>query len=144
MDIEVHRVIALPLRRVAAYAMDWRNDAVWTRGITRAELTVEAPGGGFGVGAEVRRSASFLGRRIDYVLRVLTHDPPDLLDMSSVAGPFAMRVTYRFAERPAGTLASIRVRSDASRFSGLTGALLTPLVRRAVAGDLRELEAKAR
>ncbi|PXY34741.1 hypothetical protein DI005_01910 [Prauserella sp. PE36] len=143
MDVKADRVIELPRERVAAYAMDWRNDAQWTQGITRAELTDEAPGGGFGVGAEVRRTAHFLGRRIDYVLRVLTHAPPELLDMSSVAGPFPMRVTYRFEEHPSGTLASIRVRGDASGFYGLAGWLMAPLVRRNLRKDLRDLANKA-
>ncbi|MET9966532.1 hypothetical protein ABZZ80_11630 [Streptomyces sp. NPDC006356] len=32
------------------------------------------------MGPEVTRTAFFLGRRIDYVLRVAAYDPPGLLD----------------------------------------------------------------
>jgi hypothetical protein len=33
IDVTAERVIPLPPEQVAAYAMDWRNDAVWTQGI---------------------------------------------------------------------------------------------------------------
>ncbi|WP_137991435.1 SRPBCC family protein [Streptomyces vilmorinianum] len=109
LDETAQRVIPLPPARVAAYAMDWRHDAEWTQGIREAALTREAESGGFGVGAEVTRTAHFLGRRIDYVLRVAAYDPPELLDMISVAGPMPMHVTYTFTPHPRGTLARIRV-----------------------------------
>jgi len=73
IDVSAERVIPLPHERVAGYAMDWRHDAEWTQGIRTAELTTEADGGGFGVGAEVTRRAYFLGRRMDYVLRVAAY-----------------------------------------------------------------------
>ena len=110
MDMTVERVIPVPPDRVADYAMDWRHDPEWTQGITSSELSAEADGGGFGTGAEITHSSYFLGRRIDYVFQVVAHEPPCLLDMKSIAGPFPMRVTYRYAKHPHGTLASIQVR----------------------------------
>ena len=86
IDESMERVIPLPCQQVAAYAMDWRHDAEWTQGIHVATLTREADGGGFGVGAEVTRTAYLLGKRIDYVQRVADYDPSGLLDMVSVAG----------------------------------------------------------
>ncbi|GGU42049.1 hypothetical protein GCM10010244_80320 [Streptomyces coeruleorubidus] len=109
IDVSAERVIPLPPERVAEYAMDWRHDAEWNQGIRVAELTREADAGGFGVGAEVTRTAYFLGRRIDYVMRVAAYEPPCLLDMISVAGPMPMHVTYAFERDPRGTLARIRV-----------------------------------
>jgi hypothetical protein len=140
MDVRVERVIPLPPDRVAGYAMDWRHDSEWTQGIRRAELSAEADGGGFGVGAEVTRTAYFLGRRIDYVLRVVAHEPPTLLEMKSVAGPFPMHVTYRFDAHPAGTLASIRVRGDANGYYRIGGPLMAAFVRSSTRRDLRDLE----
>ncbi|WP_370409586.1 SRPBCC family protein [Streptomyces fradiae] len=141
MDVTAERLIPLPPERVAAYAMDWRHDAEWTQGIRVAELTREAEGGGFGVGAEVTRTAYFLGRRIDYVLRVAAHEPPRLLDMVSVAGPMPMHVTYTFDPDPGGgTLARIRVRGDASGLYGLAAPLMARKVRSSLVKDLRDLE----
>lgn len=141
LDVRVERVIPLPPARVAGYAMDWRHDPEWTQGIRVAELSAEADGGGFGVGAEVTRTAYFLGRRIDYVLRVMTHQPPTVLEMKSVAGPFPMHVTYRFDAHPGGTLASIRVRGNANGYYYRLGApLIRVFVRSSVRRDLRDLE----
>ncbi|MEJ2856132.1 MULTISPECIES: SRPBCC family protein [unclassified Saccharothrix] len=139
MDVVARRVVARAPDEVAAYAMDWRHDHEWTQGIKKAELTSPAPGGGFGVGAEVTRTAYFLGRRIDYVLRVEAHEPPALLDMRSVAGPFPMHVTYRFDPAPEGTLASIRVRGGRYK---LLDPLMGWFVRRNLRKDLRDLAEK--
>ncbi|MBD0840607.1 SRPBCC family protein [Streptomyces sp. TRM68416] len=140
IDVSVERVVPLPPERVAGYAMDWRHDADWTQGIRTAELTREADAGGFGAGAEVTRTASFLGRRIDYVLRVTAYDPPRLLDMESVAGPLPMHVTYAFAPHPRGTLARIRVRGGSGGFYRLAAPLLARQVRSSLRKDLRDLE----
>ncbi|MEV4786214.1 SRPBCC family protein [Streptomyces tuirus] len=142
VDVTVERVIPIPPERVAAYAMDWRHDADWTQGIRTAELTTEAAGGGFGIGAEVTRTAYFLGRRIDYILRVAAYDPPRLLDMVSVAGPMPMHVTYTFEPDPSGTHARIRVRGGQGGFYRLAAPLLARQVRGNLAKDLRDLEAR--
>ncbi|MER7895066.1 SRPBCC family protein [Streptomyces sp. NPDC096046] len=141
MDVTVERVIPLPCEQVAAYAMDWRNDADWTQGIRTAELTRQADAGGFGVGAEVTRTAYFLGKRIDYVLRVAAYEPPRLLDMASVAGPMPMHVTYTFDPLPdGGARARIRVRGDASGLYRLAGPVMGRKVRSSLVKDLRDLQ----
>jgi hypothetical protein len=140
IDVTVRREIPLPPERVAAYAMDSRHDAEWTQGIRTAELTRQADGGGFGTGAEVTRTAYFLGRRIDYVLRVAAYEPPKLLDMVSVAGPMPMHVTYSFEAHPRGTLAAIRVRGGPGGLLRLATPLLARQVRSSLTKDLRDLE----
>ncbi|MET7689119.1 SRPBCC family protein [Streptomyces sp. NPDC005483] len=140
IDVTVRREIPLPPERVAEYAMDWRHDAEWTQGIRTAELTRPTDGGGFGTGAEVTRTARFLGRRIDYVLRVAAYEPPKLLDMISVAAPMPMHVTYSFETHPRGTLAAIRVRGGPGGLLRLAGPLLARQVRSSLTKDLRDLE----
>jgi hypothetical protein len=120
--------------------MDWRHDHEWTQGIRRAALTREAEGGGFGVGAEVTRTAYFLGKRIDYVLRVAAHEPLRLLDMVSVAGPMPMHVTYTFAPRRNGTLARIRVRGETGGYYRLAAPLMARKVRGSIGKDLADPE----
>lgn len=144
LDVSAHRRIPLPQPDVAAYAMDWRNDAEWTQGIKTAELTREARRGGFGVGAEVTRTAYFLGRRIETVLRVAERTD-QVLDMLSTAGPFPMHVTYTF--RPDGdgaTEASIRVRGGPTGPGKVLAPLTGAMVRRNLKRDLRDLERKLR
>lgn len=142
IDETAERVIPLPPDRVAGYAMDWRNDPEWTQGIRTAEQTREADEGGFGIGAEVTRTAYFLGKRIDYVLRVAAYEPPQTLDMVSVAGPMPMHVTYTFTPHPRGTLARIRVRGDAGGFYRLAAPIMARKVRSSIGKDLRDLERK--
>ena len=142
MDVEVERIIPLPPENVAAYAMDWRHDHEWTQGIRSAELTKPAAAGDFGLGAEVTRTAYFLGKRIDYVLAVVGFERPRLLEMRSVAGPFPMHVTYRFDEHPVGTRATIRVRGSAGGYYRIAGPFMAPLVRANLKKDLRDLEAR--
>lgn len=140
LDVRVERVIPLPPEKVAAYAMDWRHDHEWTQGIREAALTRPAEDGEFGVGAEVTRTAYFMGKRFDYVLRVAAYDPPTELDMQSVSGPMPMHVTYRFEPHEDGTLASIRVRGDASTYYRIAGPMMAAMVRRNLTKDLRDLE----
>ena len=140
IDETAERVIPVPPAVVAGYAMDWRHDHEWTQGIRTAELTREAPSGGLGVGAEVTRTAYFLGKRIDYVLRVAAYDPPNLLDIVSVAGPMPMHVTYSFEPQADGTLARIRVRGDASGFYRVAAPLMARKVRGSITKDLQDLE----
>ncbi|MFG2882063.1 hypothetical protein ACGFYV_07020 [Streptomyces sp. NPDC048297] len=111
-----------------------------TQGIRTAELSRQADGGGFGTGAEVTRTAHFLGRRIDYVLRVAAYEPPRLLDMVSVVAPMPMHVTYSFDPHPRGTLAAIRVRGGPGGLLRLAAPLMSRQVRSSLAKDLRDLE----
>ncbi|MFE4518842.1 SRPBCC family protein [Kitasatospora sp. NPDC056783] len=136
LDVTVERLIPLPPAMVAAYAMDWRHDSEWTQGIRTATLTREADTGGFGTGAEVTRTARFLGLSFAHVLRVARHDPPTVLDLVSVAGPMPMRVTYTFQPTRAGTFARVRVRGGPR----LIGPLMSRQVRDALAKDLGALE----
>jgi len=142
LDVTAQRVIPRPPADVAAYAMDWSHDHEWTQGIKSAALTRASAAGGFGLGAEVTRTARFLGKRIDYVLRVIGYDPPTELDMKSVVGPMPMHVTYRFDPHADGTLASIRVRGDASTYYRLAGPIMGLMVRRNLRRDLAALHAR--
>jgi carbon monoxide dehydrogenase subunit G len=114
---------------VAAYMTDPNNDPEWIGGLREAELVGDQP---VAVGSRVRRVASFLGRRVEYVNEVLALDHTRL-DMRSVKSPFPMRITYRFEPAPGGgTTVSNHVRGG-----GL--GILAPLVRRNVQRDLERL-----
>jgi hypothetical protein len=103
--------------------------------VARVHIAREAEllgGSPVAVGSRVRRVASFLGRRVEYVNEILALDAAQL-DMRSVEAPFPMRITYRF--EPAaddGTDVTNHVRGGGPR-------LLAPLVRRNVQRDLERL-----
>jgi carbon monoxide dehydrogenase subunit G len=137
VDVSATGRIDRPRDEVAAYLRDPANDTTWIGGIRSARLLTPGP---VTVGSRVERVASFLGRRIRYVLEI-TELAGDQLAMRSVRSPFPMRVTY--GHRDAGgaaTEVSVRVEGDAGRFYALAGPLLGPAVRRSITRDLRNLK----
>lgn len=137
-DVTVETVVARPRDETAAYMFDWRNDPDWIGALTGVELVTPEP---FGTGARVRRTASFLGRRVDYVNEVAELEPGRRLLMRSVVAPFPMEVAYELEDVDGGTLVRIRARGDASGFYRMAGPLLSLAVRRGIAGDLARLAA---
>jgi uncharacterized membrane protein len=136
-DVVVETEIARPRDEVAAYMFDWRNDTSWIGALTDVQL---AGDGAFGVGSRVARTASFLGRRIEYVNEVVELEPGRRLAMRSVRAPFPMTVVYELEDAGARTLVRIRARGDASGFYRVAGPLLSRAVRRGIAGDLERLK----
>jgi uncharacterized membrane protein len=138
-DVTVEVRIDRPREEVAAYASDWRNDREWIGALTDVELVTEPP---FGVGSQVRRVGSFLGRRVEYVNEVVALDPGRRLVMRSIRAPFPMTVTYEFDDANGGTTMRIRAEGDASGFYRVAGPLLSRAVKKGVARDLATLKAK--
>lgn len=137
MDVSVSETIDVPRDRVAHYVMDHRNDTTWIGGIGESELLGDEP---FGVGSEVRRVAAFLGKRIEYVLRVVELDPDARLAMRSVQAPFPMEVTYSFSDAPGATIITVRVQGEPSSVYRLAEPVLARQTRRSVGSDLRTLK----
>lgn len=136
IDVTIEQAIRRPRNEVAAFVMDHRNDTVWIGGIRRSELLGEPP---LAEGSEVRRVASFLGRRIEYVLRIERMRPGEELAMRSVRAPFPMTVVYGFADDGGGTRVSIRVGGEPRRWYRLGEGLLAEQTRRSIARDLERL-----
>lgn len=67
IDVTVTTTIEAPRDQVASYVVDNRNDLAWIGGISESELLGDRP---IGVGSRVRRVASFMGKRIEYVNEV--------------------------------------------------------------------------
>jgi uncharacterized membrane protein len=138
VDVSAEVRIDRPREEVAAFATDPVNDPVWIGGIRSARALQDGP---IAVGSQVERTATFLGRRIEYVNEVVALEPGARLHMRSVRGPFPMQITYTFADDSGGTRAAIRVQGEAGRFYRLASPVLGAAVRRSVSGDLRRLKA---
>lgn len=136
-NVDESIVIARPFADVARYMFDWRNDPEWIGGISEARLVTD---GDFGVGSQVVRIASFMGRRIEYVLEVEDYDPQARVAMRSVKGPFPMTVAYDLDEANGGTRARIRVGGDATGFYRIARPLLNRAAARSIVGDLGRLK----
>ncbi len=136
IDVTAEATIARRRSDVIAFASDPANDTQWIAGIKEAHAVTEGP---IGVGSQVARVASFLGRKIEYVNEIDRLDQ-SILEMHSVKGPFPMHITYTFEEDGAGTLARIRIQGDATGFFRLAAPLLAVQVRRSVTRDVNNLK----
>ncbi len=136
IDVTAEATIARPRSDVIAFASDPANDTQWIAGIKEAHAVTEGP---IGVGSQVARVASFLGRKIEYVNEIDRLDQ-SVLEMHSVKGPFPMHITYTFDEDGASTLARIRIQGDATGFFRLAAPLLAGQVRRSITRDVNNLK----
>ncbi|HYF28713.1 MAG TPA: SRPBCC family protein [Baekduia sp.] len=137
IDVTAEVTVARPRDEVAAFMVDPANDPQWIGGLREAALLGDPP---LAVGSRTRRVASFLGRRIDYVLEVAAYEPGALLDLQSVVAPFPMRVTYSFADAASGaTVVRNRVRGGPTGAAALLSPVTARMVRRNVERDLRAL-----
>ena len=137
IDITAEVIIGRHCAEVATFAMDPVNDPTWIGGISESRMLTDPP---MAKGARVSRVASFLGKRIEHGNEVDEYDPPRLLAMHSVAGPFPMNIRYQFEEAGQGTLTRIRVQGEATGFFKLATPLLARMVKGRVSKDLRALK----
>jgi hypothetical protein len=134
-DVRVEAHVARSPDDVAAYMFDPHHDPDWITGIER----VEPPAAPVGVGVETHRVARFMGRRIDYVLRVVEHVPQRLLVMESVRAPFPMGVTYGVEPEGAGSRVRLQVTGGYGLLMRLAQPIVTRQIRRSLEADLRQL-----
>jgi hypothetical protein len=138
VDVTVEQPIARPREEVAGFAMDPRNDRRWIGALSEVRTLTDGP---VRRGTQVQRVARFLGRRIEYVNEITELEPGRRLAMRSVKAPFPLRVTYEFEDAPGGgSLARIRTGGETGRYYALAGPLLSAMVKRGVARDLRALK----
>jgi uncharacterized membrane protein len=137
VDVTVQRTIDRPREAVARFVMDPANDTRWITALRSVRKLTDGP---LGPGTQVERVASFLGKRMEYVNEVVTHQPDARLVMRSVKAPFAMTITYEFEDAPAGTVARIRAEGDAAGFYRLAVPLLSAATRRSIEKDLDTLK----
>lgn len=137
IDVTAEIDIARPPDEVAAFAMEAENDTKWIGGISEARRVTPGP---TAVGTRVERVASFLGKRIDYVMEVTALEPGRRIVLKSIKSPFPMRVTYSFEPTDEGTRAGVRVEGDPAGFYKLAGAFMAPAVRKNITGDVNRLK----
>jgi hypothetical protein len=123
---------------VAAYMFNPRHDPEWISGIEQ----VDPPAAPVGVGTETHRLARFMGRRIDYVLRVIEHVPNRLLVMESVRAPFPMGVVYGVEPDSSGSQVSLRVTGGYGLLMRLAQPIVSRQIRRNLEADLRHLRGR--
>ena len=137
-DVRVEAHVAKSPEEVAGYMFDPRNDAEWITGIEH----VDPPSTPIAVGTETHRLARFMGRRIDYVLRVKQYIPDRLMVMESVRAPFQMGVTYGVEPDRSGSRVSPRVTGGYGLLMRLAQPIMSRQIKRSLEADLRHLRGR--
>jgi hypothetical protein len=138
LDVLVEAHVARSPEDVAVYMFDPHHDPDWITGIEH----VDPPAAPVGVGTETHRLARFMGRRIDYVLRVVEHIPGRLLVMESVQAPFPMGVTYGVEPDGSGSRVSLRVTGGYALLMRLAQPIVRRQIKRNLEADLRQLRGR--
>jgi hypothetical protein len=139
IDVTASVRIEAPPSAVAAVEFDPARDPEWIGGVDRVEHVTPPP---IALQSQVRRIGGFLGRPIEWVMRIDVLDPDRHVGMHALKSPFPMDVDYVLEPLDNGraTQASIRIRGEGKGMYGLPGPLLSPMIRRSVTGDLRRLK----
>jgi hypothetical protein len=139
IDLTASVRIEAPPSAVAAVEFDPARDPEWIGGVDRVEHVTPPP---IALQSQVRRIGGFLGRPIEWVMRIDVLEPDRHVGMHALKSPFPMDVDYVLEPLDDGraTQASIRIRGEGKGMYGLPGPLLGPMIRRSVTGDLRRLK----
>lgn len=138
VDVQVETVINRPQGHVAKYAGNPDNAPQWYSNIKSVKWQTQPP---MAVGSKLAFSARFLGRTLDYVYEIIELLPGQRLVMRTAQGPFPMQTTYAWTpEGPASTRMVLRNTGSPAGFSKPAGAVMAPMMRRAMRKDLRKLK----
>lgn len=138
VDVHVETVINRPPDHVAAYAGNPDNAPEWYSNIKSVQWHTQPP---MAVGSKLAFSARFLGRTLDYVYEIIELLPGQRLVMRTAQGPFPMQTTYAWTpEGQASTRMVLRNTGSPAGFSKIAGAVMAPMMRRAMRKDLRKLK----
>ncbi|MGP3918481.1 SRPBCC family protein [Nonomuraea sp. 10N515B] len=138
VEVSPHVVVRRTRAEVAAYMFDPAHDLEWTGGITASRPAQPGP---LRTGAQVERTARFLGRSFTYGYVVTALDPDRMVELA-VERPFPMTIRYELADHPDGTLVTIHASGEPGRFFRWATPLLARQVHASIAADLGRLRAR--
>jgi len=137
IDVQTDIHIRVSRADVAAYASSPENAPHWYQNIDSARWLTEPP---LRVGSQLAFSARFLGRTLAYSYEIMELVPAEKLVMRTSQGPFPMQTTYTWSDAGDGTLMALRNNGEPKGFSVIAGALMVPMMRRAMRKDLAKLK----
>ncbi|MBV1779724.1 SRPBCC family protein [Paeniglutamicibacter sp. ABSL32-1] len=137
VDVKCQLVIQRPRPLVAGFAADPGNAPQWYANIGSA---VHRGGPTLGVGTMVDFAARFMGRELKYTYEVVQWVPESKLVMRTAQGPFPMQTTYTWTDEGTATRMVLANTGEPAGFSRVAGFLMAPMMRRAMAKDLRKLK----
>ena len=137
VNVQTEINIRVPRTDVARYAANPENAPQWYQNIDSARWLTEPP---LRVGSKTAFSARFMGRTLDYTYEFIEYVPAEKIVMRTSQGPFPMQTTYTWSYSGDGTRMTLRNSGNPRGFSVVAGALMAPMMRRAMRKDLAKLK----
>lgn len=138
VDVLTEIEIARAREEVAAFATDPDNATAWYRNIKTVEWKSPPP---LAIGTQLAFVAQFLGRPLAYTYEVRELVPGERFVMGTADGPFPMETTYTFEDTArGGTRMTLRNRGEPAGFTKIATPAMARAMRRANAGDLKQLK----
>ena len=137
IDVSVDIEISSDPQAVFVFLADPENDADWIGGVQKSEQLSVGP---VSLGTQVRRTAGFMGRSMEYITEITAFEPENLIEMETVSGPFAMIITYEVEHRDQTARVILRNRGGPSGVMNLLSPLMMWMVRKNTMQDLARLK----
>ncbi len=137
IDVTVDIEVSTDPQTVFVFLADPENDPHWIGGVQASELISV---GSVGLGTQVRRTAGFMGRSIEYVTEITAFEPENLIEMKTVSGPFSMIITYEVESREENTRVILRNQGGPSGLMSLFSPFMARMVRKNTLLDLARLK----
>jgi carbon monoxide dehydrogenase subunit G len=99
-----------------------------------------SPQGEMGVGARIRETRNFLGRRAESTLEVTEYEPGRKFSLRVVSGPLPFEVRHALAPDGEGTRLDWVAETDTSRFPKLAVRIMAGTAERQFKADLERLK----
>jgi len=130
---------------IASYMFNPQKDPSWISGILEVKNISKMP---VEEGTEIHRIAHFMGRDVDYILKVTKLEKDRVMSMDSIKGPFPMNVDYIIDPNPdqkseeanPSCTVRIHVSGESKGYFMFIDRLLSILVSQNVKGDLQTLK----
>ncbi len=131
-------VIDRPVEEVFAFATDPNNDPLWQSTSLETEQTSEGP---LDVGATLRNTSKFLGRRIESTLEVTENEPPRKQCVRVTSGPIPGSGCYLFESADDGSTRFTQTfEAEVDGFFRLAEPLVGRALRRQMQADMETLK----
>ena len=137
--IEHSILINQPIDKVYAFVSNPRNDPQWQTGIIESTVIGDAP---IAVGTQVKGARTFMGRKLEAVLEVVSLQPNQSFSLKSVKAPFPLTTTYTFASEGEATRVNAVLDLEPSGFFKLAEGVLSSNTKKEMEQSLATLKSK--
>ncbi len=132
-------LINRPIEQVYAFVSDPHNDTQWQTGIVEATVVGDGP---IAVGTQVRGARTFMGKKLEALLEIISLQPNHTVSLKSIKAPFPFTTTYTFASEGGATRVNAALDMEATGFFKLAEGMLSSSANKEMEQSLATLKSK--